>query len=182
MPIMNGFTLLEILVVLVIVTLIVGAAIPNFRGAFEQSRLETASRNLATTLGTAHHLSVIHRLMFQVKFDLNKQEYQIIPDSSLLKDDDELPNYARRHTLPDGVKFNTININIPNVSEADDGTIKSIAFYPDGSTDGAIISISDESGAVITLQVMKATGLIKVSTGLPPTTNVTPMIPASDTD
>ncbi|MDI6782846.1 MAG: prepilin-type N-terminal cleavage/methylation domain-containing protein [bacterium] len=159
-----GFTLLEILIVLVIVTLIIGFAIPNFRGAFEQTKLESASRNLVTMLGTAQHLSVIHRLMFQVKFDSNKQEYQIIPDSSLLKDNDELPNYARRRKLPDGVKFGTITIRAPGTPETGGGT-QFLAFYPNGGSDGAVISLGDNSGAIITLQVMKATGLIKVSSG-----------------
>ena len=161
-----GFTLLEILIVLVIVTLIIGFAIPNFRGAFEQTKLESASRNLVTMLGTAQHLSVIHRLMFQVKFDSNKQEYQIIPDSSLLKDNDELPNYARRRKLPDGVKFGTISISTPGTPETGSGT-EYLAFYPNGSSDGAMISLHDDSGAIITLQVMKATGLVKISTGEP---------------
>jgi prepilin-type N-terminal cleavage/methylation domain-containing protein len=164
---MRGFTLLEILIVLVIVTLIIGFAIPNFRGAFEQAKLETASRNLVTMLGTAQHLSVIHRLMFQFKFDSSKQEYQIIPDSSLLKDNEELPNYARRRKLPDGVKFGTISISTPGTTDTSGTTLEYLAFYPNGSSDGAIISLYDDSGAIITLQVMKATGLVKISTGEP---------------
>jgi prepilin-type N-terminal cleavage/methylation domain-containing protein len=175
---MRGFTLLEVLIVLVIVALIIGIAVPNFRGAFEQSKLESASRNLATMFGTAQHLSVIHRLMFQIKFDSNNQEYQIVPDSGFLKDNDDLPNFARRHKLPDGVKFGTVTINTPTTSETGSG-LEYLAFYPNGSSDGATISIYDESGAIVTLQVMKATGLVKVTAGPPPTPS-TPSTPESE--
>ncbi|MFB3897496.1 MAG: Tfp pilus assembly protein FimT/FimU [bacterium] len=164
---MRGFTLLEVLIVLVIVTLIVGIAIPNFRGAFEQSKLETGTRSLATTFGSAQHLSVIHRLMFQIKFDLNNQEYQIVPDTGFLKDNEDLPNFARRHKLPDGVRFGTIKLDIPTTPDTG-GSLEYLAFYPNGSSDGATITLYDDSGAIMTIQVMKATGLVKVINGPPP--------------
>lgn len=178
---MRGFTLLEILIVLVIVTMIIGIAIPNFRGAFEQTKLESASRNLATTFGTAQHLSVIHRLMFQVKFDLNNQEYQIIPESGFLKENEDLPNFARRHKLPDGVKFGSVTISTPASPETS-GNLEYLAFYPNGSSDGATVTISDESGAIVTLQVMKATGIVKISKGAPPQPTSTPSSPESGTE
>jgi prepilin-type N-terminal cleavage/methylation domain-containing protein len=177
---MRGFTLLEVLIVLVIVTLLIGIAIPNFRGAFEQSKLETGSRTLATTFGTAQHLSVIHRLMFQIKFDIYNQEYQIVPESGFLKDNEDLPNFARRHKLPDGVKFGSINISTPGAPDTG-GNLEYLAFYPNGSSDGATITIYDESGAIVTLQVMKATGLVKISNGPPPAPTTTPT-PESETE
>lgn len=169
---MRGFTLLEVLIVLVIVTLIIGIAIPNFRGAFEQSKLETATRSLATTFGTAQHLSVIHRLMFQIKFDVSNQEYQIVPDTGFLQENEDLPNFARRRKLPDGVRFGTIELDTPAISESGNN-LEYLAFYPNGSSDGATITLYDDSGAIMTLKVMKATGLIKVSTG-PPSKPSTP--------
>jgi prepilin-type N-terminal cleavage/methylation domain-containing protein len=177
---MRGFTLLEILIVLVIVTLLIGIAIPNFRGAFEQTKLESASRNLATTFGTAQHLSVIHRLMFQIKFDLNNREYQIVPESGFLKENEDLPDFARRRKLPDGVKFGSVTISTPGSPETGGG-LEYLAFYPNGSSDGATLTIYDDSGAIVTLQVMKATGLIKIFNGVPPPPS-TPSSPESGTE
>ena len=58
----RGFTLFEILIVVVILGILAAAAAPQFRSFYIQTIQQDATRSVATVLKTAQNLAVIHRV------------------------------------------------------------------------------------------------------------------------
>ncbi len=62
----RAFTLIEVLVVLVIISLMLGVAVPFFRGASQRARLKSALRGVIEVLGRARSLAQLDRTQSRV--------------------------------------------------------------------------------------------------------------------
>lgn len=158
-----GFTLLEILIVVVIVGIMVTAAAPSFRAFYLQSIEKDGVTTLVTTLRTAQNLAIINRVDIKVEFEPDKRRYRIIPDASMLKAyrDEQIPKYARFHYLPEGMAFGELDFTN---SEQDDPTIKakSFYFYPNGSSDGGKILLSGHQLGSTKIEIRKTSGMVEI--------------------
>lgn len=67
----QGFTLLEIIVVLFIVSLVMAIVLPSFAG-FGESKLKSEAREIASILRYINDSAVSRKETFFVKFDLDK--------------------------------------------------------------------------------------------------------------
>ncbi|MBM4146089.1 MAG: prepilin-type N-terminal cleavage/methylation domain-containing protein [Nitrospira sp.] len=67
----QGFTLLEIIVVLFIVSLVMAIVLPSFAG-FGESKLKSEAREMASILRYMNDSAVSRKETFFVKFDLDK--------------------------------------------------------------------------------------------------------------
>ncbi len=104
----NGFTLLEILVVMLIIGAFFFVAVPKFQDLTEVN-LKSASRNLTATIKYIYNEAAfkknIHRLAFDIEAGeywvetLQGNEYGISEDSS-----------HKRHKLPNGVYFKDVSL------------------------------------------------------------------------
>lgn len=72
----QGFTLVEILVVVGLIGLILSIAIPNF-GIATKAKLQHNSRELATLIRSAHDEAILKGLPYRIVFDLDHQKYWV---------------------------------------------------------------------------------------------------------
>jgi prepilin-type N-terminal cleavage/methylation domain-containing protein len=157
----QGFTLLEIIIVVTLIAILVAAAVPGFRKFYLQSLEEDAITRFIANLKTAQNLAVINRVQMEVRFDTEKGLYQIVPPDELLLKYDTTPKYARAHQLAYGMKFTKIEINTGEDTEDTSDKINSLFFYANGSSDGAKISISSPQTEKSTnITVKKTTGMV----------------------
>ena len=121
----RGFTLLELLVVLLIVSLLVAVVPPLFSGAVPGVKLKSAVRDLATTLRLARNQSITRDLETQVYLNLESPSYAI--------------GTLAPRALPAGVELKV-------APAARQGTIETnvhvVRFFSDGSSSGTLISLS----------------------------------------
>ena len=118
----HGFTLFELLVVIVIIGLVSSLALPRFTQALPGVELKRAARDLAATLRIARGDAI------QTNGDVTV---------FLGRDQNVTPKNRRaaKWKLPDGLTLKT------NAMTSVDGQAQ-LSFFPDGSSDGGLISLS----------------------------------------
>ncbi len=121
----RGFTLLELLVVLLIVSLLVAVVPPLFSGAVPGARLKAAAHDLGAALRLARNQSITRDMETQVHLNLEAPAYAI----------GEQPARA----LPAGVELEVASVAGQDTVQATQHVVR---FFADGSSDGAIITLS----------------------------------------
>jgi general secretion pathway protein H len=118
-----GFTLLEALVVLVVLSLaatVAGFALP---GAGDRAKLTTAAAELEAVLVQARTLARKSATIRQVAFDLDERRYRLTGEAGWT-------------LLPKGVE-----LTIVSAHELGSPRRPAIAFLPDGTSSGAILTL-----------------------------------------
>ena len=121
----RGFTLLEIIVVLVIVGLAMTLVLPMVGRGASSADLKASARSLAAGLRTAQSTAMSTRRDALLTVDV---------DSRLFTFSGE----PRSHKLPDGVDLKLYTAQ----AEVETERKGSIRFYPDGSSTGGRITVS----------------------------------------
>ena len=121
----HGFTLLEILIVLVIGVLLVALVPPLLSGMSGATELRGAARQLAAGLRNARNEAVTRQQEAVLTLDLERHRFGVTGD-------------PREIALPESVALKLYTAQ----SELLDGTIGGIRFFPDGSSTGGSITVS----------------------------------------
>ena len=88
----NGFTLLDFLVVLIIISMVIAMSIPAFSSYIRGTRLRTAAREISTAIMSARTQAITLREYRTVFFDTTKGDFGIVGGEE-------------GWSLPPGVKF-----------------------------------------------------------------------------
>jgi general secretion pathway protein H len=121
-----GFTLLELLVVLLLLAVLAGFAGTRIAGSMERSALDAASSALVTDLRRARSLAIVHNVPVAVRVDVGVPSFGI-PGSRTFKVSDRL-----KVTLFTAVSDQTTT----NVGE--------IRFFSDGSSTGGEVTFAGD--------------------------------------
>ncbi len=113
-----GFTLLEILLVVVIVSIIVTLATPRFQKTFTTIQLANTTQDMAQLMRFLRMKAISEKNTFQLKVDFQNRKYYVKVAGNVQK-----TAYETSHVIP-----KDINIAV---------TQDSINFYPDGTMDEA---------------------------------------------
>ena len=140
----GGFTLLEILVVLVIATLLFTLIPPLFSGALPGVRLKGAVRDLAVVMRDVRSQAIITNTEQTIHIDTETQAYHV--------------GSGKPSALPEGV---TITMQ-PHAEETRLETAQPyLRFFPDGSSSGGQFILQDGSRSY-QLDVDWLTGAIQI--------------------
>ncbi|MDR2244249.1 MAG: GspH/FimT family pseudopilin [Burkholderiales bacterium] len=121
----RGFTLLEMMVVLVLLTIIMAAALPILLGdGPSDSEMRSAARQLAAAARHARSEAVAQRRETLLVLDLENRRFKI----------DEDP---REYQLSEAIVLTLFTAQTDQVSD----TIGSIRFFPDGGSNGGRITV-----------------------------------------
>jgi prepilin-type N-terminal cleavage/methylation domain-containing protein len=126
----SGFTLLELIVVLFLISLIAGISVVLFTGTLSSGRLDATARNLIAAMKHARALSSMNGEPQAVFIDLDSGTYGIEGKGS--------------RQLPDGI---TASVTEPFAGIAKSGR-HLILFHPVGSIEGGTIILSTPKRAV----------------------------------
>ena len=122
----RGFTLLELLVVLVILALVAAFVLPSLGGG-SSTELKAATRTLAAGLRQARSRAVNQNRAVAFTIDVKKREFV-------------LPGEQRTRKLPEQLQLALFTAR----SELETDERGAIRFFPDGSSTGGRITLSHE--------------------------------------
>ncbi|MEH6576285.1 MAG: GspH/FimT family pseudopilin [Amphritea sp.] len=132
-----GFTLLELLVVLVIATLILGVVTPRLFAVMPGVELKTSTQKLAAMLRYARGLAISRSRVVTVEYD------------------DELPalrvtGKVQTYHWPESVQLTLQageeQLQSQPLPELQQEKAAAIRFYPDGSSSGGALLVASDSG------------------------------------
>jgi general secretion pathway protein H len=121
----RGFTLLELLIVLALMALITGIALPMFGGPISTSELRSSARQLAAGLRLARSEAVAQRRETFLVVDVAGKRFKVDRDPA-------------EHRLPSRVELKLFTAQNDLVSES----VGSIRFFPDGGSNGGRITVA----------------------------------------
>lgn len=125
----GGFTLVELLVVLLLLSLLLAVVPPLFSRAFPGLEARGAARSLAASLRNARSEAVFSGHDQAVIFDLENKRYQ-------------RQGSGRATALPGALELDLVTAR----EELLDDRVGAIRFYPDGSSTGGRVTLGDERG------------------------------------
>ena len=144
----RGFTLLEILVVMVIASLMIALVPPLFSGAVSSTQLKGSVRDLAIVMRETRSKAIIHNAEQVVLLDLKNPRYRV--------------GNSKPESLPGDVKMAIQLVTGDYVEPEAQHTLR---FFPDGSTSGELITLR-RGNRVYRLHLNWLTGAIEITEGL----------------
>lgn len=185
----NGFSLIELLVVVALMALIGAMAVPSISSVFKLS-LGSTTRDIATTVRYAYNAAMMTKKVHRLVFDLKEHEYWVeVGPQSLLMDTEEtkarrerarrfgskrdedqeaaksdfsLASYVTRkkNKLPRGVEFEDVT-----TEQSKDPITIGLAythFFPHGIIEQTVIHLKDTANHKATLVIAPIVGRTKV--------------------
>ena len=151
----KGFTLIELIIVLVIVSIMAAMVSPTISRSLASLQLKTAARKVAAALRYARTQAVAQAKDYQAVFSFDEREVTVSPAESEGEESGEekaLPEEGgtqqsqeqekpKVYTLPEEVKFLEF---VAGEEEVNSGST-TITFRPNGSSDGGEVVLSDEA-------------------------------------
>ena len=155
----NGFTLIEILVVMVLLGSILFIAVPKFQNLADVN-LKSTSRSISGTIKYLYNEAVFKKNIYKLAFDLDNQEYWVeyMEDGQFVE---SLDPVLRRKRVPDGIAIDDIfTERFPEKTET--GNESYLLFLPTGFVDYGVIHISSSDEDVYTIETKPYTGGTKI--------------------
>jgi general secretion pathway protein H len=121
----TGFTLLELMVVLTLMSLVYALAVPLISAALPGTEHKAAARQLAAGLRVARSHAVTHKQEATLTLDVEQRRFAISGDK-------------RNHPLPAQLNLSLYTAQ----SELLHDKVGAIRFYPDGSSSGGRITVA----------------------------------------
>ena len=137
----QGFTLLELTVVVLLLTILLGFVIPAIRGDILRGSQATVARKLSWTVQSLKLKALTEQTRCMLHLDITQGRVWITTDTQ--------PDQAGNHqpinpwTLPEDVRID--GVLFPRLEDLRSG-VAAIGFYPQGYSDRAVICLAAESG------------------------------------
>jgi type II secretion system protein H len=175
----SAFTLLELMVVIVLIGILTAAILPEMRGTYQDALLRSTSRELINVFGLASSRAVSLNQVHRVRLDEKTGHYQLErrvrnrkTGEEFAPVEDDFGSHGELdtrisiliHPPGESVPAEPTEEPAPPPTEAPGPAdqLNTIAFYPDGTTDGGDIQLQDRDGFRFVLRLNPVTARVHV--------------------
>ncbi len=137
----GGFTLVELLLVLVLLGVVVGIAMPYFVHSIRGNRLRVAGRTLVTVSRYARSMAVLKQAEVSLTFDLDSGKIDVVSSNA------DLPRFTRNL---EGVLL--ASLAIAGAEPVAEG-VCTVPYYRNGLCRPFALRMLDQQGAGLTVKV-----------------------------
>jgi len=154
-----GFTLLELVVVMLILTAMLGLVLPGASSVFVRNDLKTSARRLAGAVAYARSQAMLERRVQELTLDLDGGTFWTSP---MLDSDESDLEPTRKQTLEGEVRF--LNVRKAQDEERSSGRV-ALRFQPKGLAEPAVIHLVGSGERVQTLSIKPFNGRCVIQDG-----------------
>lgn len=163
----SGFTLVEMMVVVVIISIMSVAIIAEMHGTFQDALLRSASRELASAFSAASSRAISVNRPYRVILDRTEHRYFVAWSArggSVFHSAADVPGGSGK--IDSRI---TVKIRAPETDSPDDAgqeapvTDDGVTFYPDGTADSRQIELADRDGFRLALRINPITSRVQVT-------------------
>ena len=162
----SGFSMIEMLAVLVILGLIATMVTVNWRAILPRAELHSAVRTIASTIQGAHSEAIARNAVFKIEYDLVSHRYRINTPFRLgggLAANEEERMAQNWIELPESVRFHRVQIDGIDYAQG----LVFVRFDPLGAASGHVITLVQQPYEnFYTIEVQALTGTIDYHEGL----------------
>ena len=162
-----GFTLIELMVVLLLIAIMSAMIIPAMHGTYEDALLRSTARKLIDVMNLANSRAVTLNQTFQVRLNATDGKYLLEPMRRAAA------NAPSQFTPLEGLFDKRISVVVRDpasapLSEAEeedgDGRPQTgqISFYPDGTADNRELLLRDRDGFQLALRINPITARVQI--------------------
>ena len=143
-----GFSLIELLVVIVLMVILTAMIVPEMRGTFEDATLRSTGRKLTSAMNLAHSRAITLQQTHRVALDAKAGRFAV----ERMVRETEGSGFTSASDIPGGTgeldKRITFDVRKDGETQAN-----AISFYANGTADAAEVLLRDREGFGITLKV-----------------------------
>lgn len=166
----RGFTLLEIMVVVIVISILATVGFPSFKNLYYKSELKTAARDLITTIRLARSLAVFTGDIVELRIDVDNVRYRLeVHKKDEDKDDDRRHRREHKTQAHEGIRHLPGDVWFVEIeSEYGDAgaNIVSTFFYPDGTASYTSILLENVREKQAFIEVFQNTAMARLTMDL----------------
>lgn len=154
----QGFTLIELMVVMLLISIVLSIAIPKFGGSAFQDPVKKMSRWMINTVRTLRSAAIQQQKTQGLVIDLSNRRMWIVNDAA---DEEAAQAEASKKTvpIPDAIRY--MDVQFPQQERISSGTAE-VRFYPAGYSDQVLIHLETDDDEKLTYLVEPLLPKVKI--------------------